>query len=126
MTDEWKRTGVQEGQQFAILTDIITKAWSGKTTKEYKQFKGLKKENLRDNMTNTELILNMLAEASTKDISQAVDPQTFEENQQVAQQGGNVAKVALQELESKTGKKVVSKLSAKNILTEVKQSKIKP
>ena len=118
LTDEWKRVGVKEGQQFAVLTDIITKAWSGKTTKEYKQFKGLKKENLRDNMTNTELILNMLAEASAKDISQAVNPETFEENQKVAEQGGNVAKVALQELESKTGKKVVSDLSAKKMIAE--------
>ena len=121
LTDEWKRVGVKEGQQFAVLTDIITKAWSGKTTKEYKQFKGLKKENLRDNMTNTELILNMLAEASTKDISQAVNPETFEENQKVAEQGGNVAKVALQELESKTGKKVVSNLSAKKMIAESKK-----
>ncbi|MCT8824456.1 hypothetical protein KZ326_09050 [Glaesserella parasuis] len=121
LTDEWKRVGVKEGQQFAVLTDIITKAWSGKTTKEYKQFKGLKKENLRDNMTNTELILNMLAEASTKDISQAVNPETFEENQKVAEQGGNVAKVALQELESKTGKKVVSDLSAKKMIAESKK-----
>ncbi|UVV65945.1 BRO family protein [Glaesserella parasuis] len=121
LTDEWKRVGVKEGQQFAVLTDIITKAWSGKTTKEYKQFKGLKKENLRDNMTNTELILNMLAEASTKDISQAVNPETFEENQKVAEQGGNVAKVALQELESKTGKKVVSDLSAKKMIEESKK-----
>lgn len=120
LTDEWKRVGVQEGQQFAVLTDIITKAWSGKTTKEYKQFKGLKKENLRDNMTNTELILNMLAEASTKDISQAVNPSTFSENQQIAEQGGNVAKVARMELESKTGKKVVSELSAKTMLTKKK------
>lgn len=80
LTDEWKRRGVKEGAQFATLTDIITKAWSGKTTKEYKNLKNLKKENLRDNMTNTELILNMLAEASTKDISQANDPQTFEDN----------------------------------------------
>lgn len=118
LTDEWKRVGVKEGQQFAVLTDIITKAWSGKTTKEYKQFKGLKKENLRDNMTNTELILNMLAEALAKDISQAVNPETFEENQKVAEQGGNVAKVALQELESKTGKKVVSDLSAKKMIAE--------
>ncbi len=102
--------------QFATLTDIISKAWSGKTTKEYKVLKGLKKENLRDNMTNTELILNMLAEASTKDISQAVNPESFEESKEVAQQGGNVAKVALQELESKTGKKVVSELNAKKIL----------
>ncbi|MCT8695766.1 hypothetical protein KZ416_04295 [Glaesserella parasuis] len=121
LTDEWKRGGVKEGQQFAVLTDIITKAWSGKTTKEYKQFKGLKKENFRDNMTNTELILNMLAEASTKDISQAVNPETFEENQKVAEQGGNVAKVALQELESKTGKKVVSDLSAKKMIAESKK-----
>ncbi|MDE4015559.1 BRO family protein [Glaesserella parasuis] len=121
LTDEWKRVGVKEGQQFAVLTDIITKAWSGKTTKEYKQFKGLKTENLRDNMTNTELILNMLAEASTKDISQAVNPDTFEENQKVAEQGGNVAKVALQELESKTGKKVVSDLSAKKMIAESKK-----
>ncbi|MCT8631023.1 hypothetical protein KZ339_06950 [Glaesserella parasuis] len=121
LTDEWKRGGVKEGQQFAVLTDIITKAWSGKTTKEYKQFKGLKKVNLRDNMTNTELILNMLAEASTKDISQAVNPETFEENQKVAEQGGNVAKVALQELESKTGKKVVSDLSAKKMIAESKK-----
>ena len=121
LTDEWKRVGIKEGQQFAVLTDIITKAWSGKTTKEYKQFKGLKKENLRDNMTNTELILNMLAEASTKDISQVVNPETFEENQKVAEQGGNVAKVALQELESKTGKKVVSDLSAKKMIAESKK-----
>lgn len=120
LTDEWKRVGVQEGQQFAVLTDIITKAWSGKTTKEYKKFKGLKKENLRDNMTNTELILNMLAEASTKDISQAVNPSTFSENQQIAEQGGNVAKVARMELESKTGKKVVSALSAKTMLSKKK------
>ncbi|MCT8682079.1 hypothetical protein KZ457_08395 [Glaesserella parasuis] len=121
LTDEWKRGGVKEGQQFAVLTDIITKAWSGKTTKEYKQFKGLKKEYLHDSMTNTELILNMLAEASTKDISQAVNPETFEENQKVAEQGGNVAKVALQELESKTGKKVVSDLSAKKMIAESKK-----
>lgn len=116
LTDEWKRRGLQEGQQFATLTDIITKAWSGKSTKEYKVLKGLKKENLRDNMTNTELILNMLAEASTKDISQSVNPETFEESKTVARQGGNVAKVALKELESKTGKKVVSPLNAKTVL----------
>lgn len=116
LTDEWKSKGLKEGMQFATLTDIISKAWSDKTTKEYKVLKGLKKENLRDNMTNTELILNMLAEASTKDISQAVNPENFEESKKVAQQGGNVAKVALKELESKTGKKVVSELNAKNIL----------
>jgi hypothetical protein len=90
LTDEWKRLGLKEGQQFATLTDIITKTWSGKTTKEYKVLKGLKKENLRDNMTNTELILNMLAEASTKDISAAVNPTSFEESKKVAQQGGKL------------------------------------
>lgn len=116
LTDEWKNRGLKEGAQFAILTDIISKAWSDRTTKEYKILKGLKKENLRDNMTNTELILNMLAEASTKDISQAVNPDTFEQSKKVAQQGGNVAKVALKELEAKTGKKVVSPLNANTIL----------
>ncbi|UFH35742.1 BRO-N domain-containing protein [Flavobacterium acetivorans] len=116
LTDEWKRKGLKEGMQFATLTDIISKAWSDKTTKEYKVLKGLKKENLRDNMTNTELILNMLAEASTKDISQAVNPESFEESKKVAQQGGNVAKVALQELEARTGKKVVTGLNAKQLL----------
>lgn len=116
LTDEWKNRGLKEGQQFATLTDIITKAWAGKTTKEYKVFKGLKKENLRDNMTNTELILNMLAEASTKDISQATNPKNFEQSKKAAKQGGNVAKVAMKELESKTGKKVVSSLNAKSVL----------
>lgn len=116
LTDEWKSKGLKEGAQFAILTDIITKAWSEKITKEYKVLKGLKKENLRDNMTNTELILNMLAEASTKDISQAVNPKNFKESQKVAQQGGNVAKVALKELEAKTGRKVVTSISAKALL----------
>ena len=120
LTDEWKRLGMKEGQQFATLTDIITKGWSDKSTKDYKKFKGLKKENLRDNMTNTELILNMLAEASTKDISQAVNPETFDENKEIAKQGGNVAKVARLELESKTGKKVVSDLSAKKMLSDKK------
>jgi hypothetical protein len=116
LTDEWKKRGLKEGVQFATLTDIITKAWSDKSTKEYKMLKGLKKENLRDNMTNTELILSMLAEASTKDISEATKPNTFEASKKVAKQGGNVAKVALKELESKTGKKVVSPLNAKNLL----------
>jgi hypothetical protein len=116
LTDEWKNKGLKEGQQFATLTDIISKCWSGKTTKEYKILKGLKKENLRDNMTNTELILNMLAEASTKDISQALNPESIKESKKVAQQGGNVAKVALKELEAKTGKKVVSSLNAKSLL----------
>ena len=116
LTDEWKNRGVKEGIQFATLTDIITKAWSDRTTKEYKVLKGLKKENLRDNMTNTELILNMLAEASTKDISQAVKPKGLEANKKVAKEGGNVAKVARKELESKTGKKVVTAINAKKIL----------
>lgn len=116
LTDEWKNKGLKEGQQFATLTDIISKSWSGNTTKEYKILKGLKKENLRDNMTNTELILNMLAEASTKDISQAVNPKTFKKSKIVAKQGGNVAKVAMKELEAKTGKKVVSSLNAKSLL----------
>ena len=118
LTDEWKSRGLKEGMQFATLTDIISKAWSDKTTKEYKILKGLKKENLRDNMTNTELILNMFAEASTKDISQAINPETFEESKKVAQQGGNVAKVALQELEARTGKKVVTGLNAKEVLQD--------
>ena len=118
LTDEWKRLGLKEGQQFATLTDIITKTWAGKTTKEYKILKGLKKENLRDNMTNTELILNMLAEASTKDISQAVNPTNFEESKTVAEQGGNIAGNARKELEAKTGKKVVTGLNAKTFLEE--------
>jgi hypothetical protein len=116
LTDEWKKRGLKEGVHFATLTDIITKAWSDKTTKEYKMLKGLKKENLRDNMTNTELILNMLAEASTKDISAATNPKNFEESKKVAKQGGNVAKVARKELEAKTGKNVVTALNAKSAL----------
>ena len=128
LTDEWKTRGLKEGIQFAALTDIITKAWADKTTKEYKILKGLKKENLRDNMTNTELILNMLAEASTKDISETVEPGNFEENKEVARQGGNVAKVARKELEAKTGKKVISQLNARSLLeknnvNELKQGK---
>jgi BRO family, N-terminal domain len=116
LTDEWRKRGLKEGTQFATLTDIITKEWADKTTKEYKILKGLKKENLRDNMTNTELILNMLAEASTRDISAAVNPDGFEESKAVAKQGGNVAKVARKELEARTGKKVVSALNAKTAL----------
>lgn len=123
LTDEWKKRGVKEGLQFATLTDIITKAWSDKTTKEYKVLKGLKKENLRDNMTNTELILNMLAEASTKDISAATNPKDFEESKNVASQGGNVARVARIELEAKTGKKVVTSLNAKDVLKSLPAKK---
>ena len=124
LTDEWKKRGLKEGVQFATLTDIITKAWSDKTTKEYKVLKGLKKENLRDNMTNTELILNMLAEASTKDISAAINPNTFEDSKKVAKQGGNVAKVARKELEARTGKKVVTSLNAKSAL-QLKKGDVK-
>ena len=120
LTDEWKKLGLKEGQQFATLTDIITKSWSGNTTKEYKILKGLKKENLRDNMTNTELILNMLAEASTKDISEAVKPKNFEESKNIAKQGGNIAGNARKELELKTGKKVISNLNAKTFLEDKK------
>ena len=116
LTDEWRQRGVKEGVQFATLTDIITQAWSGKTTKEYKKYKGLKKENLRDNMTNTELILNMLAEASTKDISQSVEPETFDENMEVAKRGGKVARKAREELEIQTGRKVITPINAKNTL----------
>jgi hypothetical protein len=121
LTDEWKKRGLKEGQHFATLTDIITKAWSDKTTKEYKVLKGLKKENLRDNMTNTELILSMLAEASTKDISAAINPKDFEESKKVAKQGGNVAKVARKELEAKTGKRVVTAINANDALKGIKQ-----
>ncbi len=122
LTEEWKKRGLQEGVQFATLTDIITKAWSEHTTKEYKKLKGLKKENLRDNMTNTELILNMLAEASTKDISEAINPKDFKESKKVAMQGGNVARVARKELEARTGKKVVTSLNAKSVL-QLKEGK---
>jgi len=118
LTDEWKKVGLKEGTQFATLTDIITKSWSSLTNKEYKTLKGLKKENLRDNMTNTELILNMLAEASTKDISQATNPANFEESKKVAKQGGTIAGNARKELEAKTGKKIVSNLSAKKMLEQ--------
>ncbi len=116
LTDEWKRRGLQEGTHFASLTDIIYKTWSGKTAKEYKQFKGLKKENLRDNMTNKELVINMLAELSTKEISEVSNPETLNQHAEVARQGGQVARNARLELEAKTGKKVVSAMNAKNVL----------
>jgi prophage antirepressor-like protein len=114
LTDEWKRHGLQEGMQFATLTDIIYQTWSDMTAREYKQFKGLKKENLRDNMTNKELVLNMLAELSTKDISESRNPETFSEHQQVARQGGEIARNARMELEEKTGKEVISPMNAKD------------
>ena len=114
LTDEWKKHGLQEGVQFATLTDIIYQTWSDMTSKEYKQFKGLKKENLRDNMTNKELVLNMLAELSTKEISEISDPETFNDHIDIAQQGGEVARNARLELEAKTGKRVISPLNAKS------------
>ena len=117
LTDEWKKHGLQEGVQFATLTDIIYKTWSGKTAKEYKQFKGLKKENLRDNMTNKELVINMLAELSTKEISEVSEPETMAEHANIAQRGGNIAREARLKLEAETGKKVVSPLNAKNVLS---------
>ena len=114
LTAEWKRVGVNEGIEYAILTDDISKAWSGMSTKEYKQYKGLKKEGLRDNMTNFELILNMLAEASTTEISKVENPDGFEESRDVAKRGGNIAGNARQELEEVTGKSVISKKNSKN------------
>ena len=114
LTDEWKKRGLQEGVQFATLTDVIYQTWSDMTSKEYKQFKGLKKENLRDNMTNKELVLNMLAELSTKEISVISDPETFNDHIDIAQQGGEVARNARLELEAKTGKRVISPLNAKS------------
>ena len=114
LTDEWNRTGVIEGYQYATLTDIITHEWSGFKTKEYKQFKGLKKESLRDNMTNVELILNSLAEASTTEISKQKDPLGFEENKVVAKEGGEVAKIAREQLEAKIVKTIISSKNAKD------------
>lgn len=113
LTDQWKLHNVEEGVQYATLTDIIYQQWNGKSAKEYKQFKGLKKENLRDNMTNEELVLNMLAELSTTSITKAKNPQTLGENMQCAADGGDVARVAREQLEQKTGREVVTPLSAK-------------
>ena len=123
LTDEWKKHNLQEGIQFATLTDIIYKTWAGKTAKEYKQFKGLKKENLRDNMTNTELVLNMLAEAATTDLSKEKDPKEFQEHANIAHQGGKVAQVAREQLESQLGHSVVSPLNAKTTLGLNKENK---
>lgn len=114
LTDEWKRHGLQDGVQFATLTDIIYQTWSDMTAREYKQFKGLKKENLRDNMTNKELVLNMLAELSTKEISENRNPETFSEHMHIAQEGGEIARNARMELEEKTGKAVISPMNAKD------------
>ncbi len=116
LTDEWEKRGIKKGQEFAILTDIITQSWSGLTTKQYKQYKGLKTESLRDNMTNTELILNMLAEASTTEISQKERPKSLTHSRQIAHRGGKVAGAARKELETQTGQKVISPLTAKKAL----------
>lgn len=112
LTDEWQKRGVEKGHEFAILTDEISKAWSGMTTRQYKNLKGLKKENLRDNMSDTELVLTMLAEASTRDISKATKPDGFAENVKVAKRGGNVANVARQQLEAETGHPVITSQNA--------------
>jgi hypothetical protein len=117
LTDEWELRGVKKGQEFAALTDVITQTWSGMTTKQYKQHKGLKTESLRDNMTNLELVMNMLAEASTTEISKVKQPNSPAENVKVAKQGGSVAAAARQKLELQSGKRVVSKLNAKNLKT---------
>lgn len=118
LTDEWENRGVNKGVDFAILTDEISKAWSGFTTKQYKDFKDLKKENLRDNMTNLELVLNMLAEASTTEISKEKEPKNFDENREVAKEGGNVAKAARVQLENTTGKRVITGKNSKRIKDE--------
>ena len=117
LTDEWERRGIKKGQEFATLTDIITLGWSGMTTRQYKQYKGLKTESLRDNMTNLELVLNMLAEATTTEISKEKKPKTVAENRKIAHQGGTIAGNTRKEIEAKTGKKVVSRLNAKALKT---------
>ncbi|WP_062066580.1 BRO-N domain-containing protein [Cellvibrio sp. OA-2007] len=122
LTDEWKKHGLQEGAEFAFLTDVIYQTWAGKTAKQYKQYKGLKKESLRDNMTNKELVMNMLAELSTKEISEAVNPQSMDEHEDVAKRGGGVAKEARIKLEAETGKKVVSEQSAKQLQLKKKDT----
>lgn len=123
LTDQWKGHNVEDGVQYAALTDIIYQAWAGKTAKEYKKFKGLKKENLRDNMTNEELVLNMLAELSATSITKAKNPQTLEENAKCAHEGGNVAAVARRELESKTGRSIVTPLNARDYFEAQIESK---
>ncbi len=122
LTDEWKRTGVKEGIEFASLTDIITREWSGFSTKQYKQFKGLKKENLRDNMTNLEMAFNILAEASATELSKQREPNGFHEQKKVAKDGGSVAKAARQQLENKLGHTVISPRKAKDYLPPLQDS----
>lgn len=125
LTDEWENRGVKRGQEFAALTDIITQAWSGKTVKEYKELKDLKKENLRDNMTNLELVLNMLAEATTTEISKEKKPATLDENKEVAKQGGTIAGNTRKAIEAKTGKKIVSSQNAKGLRAPNNNKKLK-
>lgn len=124
LTDEWEKRAVKEGREFAILTDEITKAWTGITTRQYKQLKSLKKENLRDNMTNMELVLNMLAETATTEISQKREPKDFEENKTVAREGGSVAGNARKEIETKTGKHVLTSKNAHDLLNKKPQKKL--
>ncbi len=125
LTDEWENRGVKKGQEFATLTDLITQGWSGKTVKQYKQHKNLKKESLRDNMTNLELVLNMLAEATTTEISKEKDPKTFDDNKKIAQQGGTIAGDTRKAIEAKSGKKIVSSLNAKKLRSEAEIKKLK-
>lgn len=124
LTDEWDRAGVQQGQQYASLTDIITREWSGKTTRQYKQFKGLKKESLRDNMTNTELILNMLAESAATDLSREQHPQGYSQSAKVAKKGGSVAKAARDKLEQQLGHSVISPAKASDYLPPVEDTDV--
>ena len=124
LTDEWARTGVQQGMQYASLTDIITREWSGMSTKQYKQFKGLKKESLRDNMTNMEIALNMLAEASVTELSKQRDPKGFSQQKQIAKDGGSVAKVARNQLEKKLGHGVITSAKASDYLPPVENDNI--
>ena len=126
LTDEWDRAGMKQGQEYASLTDIITREWSGKTTKQYKQFKGLKKESLRDNMTNTELILNMLAESAATDLSREQNPKGFTQSAKIAKQGGSVAKVARDKLESQLGHSVISPVKAADYLPPVEEVQALP
>ena len=125
LTDEWKRTGVKEGLEYASLTDIITKEWSGMTTKQYKQHKGLKKENLRDNMTNLEMAFNILAEASATELSKQRDPQGYSQQKGVAKDGGSVAKVAREKLESQLGHSIISSAKASDYLPPIEDAEAK-
>ncbi|MDO9257701.1 MAG: Bro-N domain-containing protein [Bacteroidales bacterium] len=125
LTDEWENRGVKKGQEFATLTDIITQAWSGKTVGQYKNFKGLKKENLRDNMTNLELVLNMLAEATTTEISKENSPETFDDNKRIAKKGGEIAGNTRKQIEEQTGKKIVSSQNAKILREAIRNKKLK-